>query len=406
MSGDSSATGAMPGSAATLNFRGHIRELDGLRALAVTLVLLNHFGPVQRYGSPIQKLEFVGWMGVDLFFVLSGFLITGILLDARGKEHYYRNFYIRRTLRIFPLYYTMMIVASAIYLWHSGNRHLYVSIVGRYFFYAGNLWLTSGPFFPIFLIPLWSLQVEEQFYLVFPYLIRTLKPGRLFQMLLWIVILSGPLRLASYWWLPFRHNLQYFVTPFRLDALALGALIAIRARSRPWNIQPWLITVLMMSLLVAMVAYLSWGNFIWEETARICTFGFSIVDLALASVVLWVLRFRDSWPTGWLRNRVSQYVGKVSYGMYILQYPTYLLVRRLETHFHWHIFASSDSWNTTNWVTFLVFCTTVVCVASISFYALESPFLGLKDQFTRATTNAPRSRPAIPRKPEHMPTLG
>jgi peptidoglycan/LPS O-acetylase OafA/YrhL len=367
----------------TLSFRGHVRELDGLRALAVTLVLLNHFGPLYDYGTAITNLECVGWMGVDLFFVLSGFLITGILMDARHEQNFYRTFYVRRTLRIFPLYYVSMIVAFVVYMLYSANRYHYAAISARFFFYVGNLWLSTG-YFPAILIPLWSLQVEEQFYLVFPYLIRKLEPARLFQILLWIVVLSGPARLASYFLLPRPHELQYFLTPFRLDAIALGALIAIRARRGPWNIRPWVITTLMIGLIVAMFAYLSWGLFIWQLTARICTFGFSIVDLAVASVVLWALRFRDSWPAGWLRNKVLQYVGKVSYGVYILQYPTYVLLRKLDPRWKWHIFSSSDvnTWKTNGWVGFFVFCTIVVIIASVSFYVLENPFLRLKDRLT------------------------
>src|ERR1700691_4200678 len=122
-------------------FRGYIPELDGLRALAVILVLLVHFGPQADIGSGLWKLESVGWMGVDLFFVLSGFLITGILLDTREERFYYRNFYIRRTLRIFPLYYFVLLVGTLVFIvWHRVfDRDLYRRLyeIFWYFFYVG-----------------------------------------------------------------------------------------------------------------------------------------------------------------------------------------------------------------------------------------------------------------------------
>src|SRR5262245_29341716 len=88
--------------------RGQIREFDGLRGIAIVLVMLHHFWPNSCFLAPFKSLVHLGWIGVDLFFVLSGFLITGILLDMRNKPHYYRNFYARRALRIFPLYYLIV----------------------------------------------------------------------------------------------------------------------------------------------------------------------------------------------------------------------------------------------------------------------------------------------------------
>ena len=368
--------------ASEINFRGRIPELDGLRALAVILVLLVHFGPYRANGSLLWKLESVGWMGVDLFFVLSGFLITGILLEARAKPHYYRNFYIRRIFRIFPLYYTVLAIGSLSYIvWHIGSRHQFVHEVWWYFFYIGNFWPTFTPYLPTFLAPLWSLQIEEQFYLIFPFLVRNLKPDVLFKLLVTVVVLSGPLRLAVYLWKPSFPMVEYVSLPLRSDGLALGALLALRVRQSSWRIRPARMTILTVAMLGTLWAYLAWGGYDWF-TGRITTFGYSLIALAFASVVLWVLRFRDTWATVWLRTGPLQYLGKISYGIYILQVPAYLLVRKISTHFGWPLF-DRRSWHAIGWGGFGLVFTFVVLAASVSWYILERPISKARDRWTK-----------------------
>lgn len=150
-----------------------VRELDGLRGIAVLLVILCH-GPGfmgradLRIGRPLShplfdllRLFQSGWIGVDLFFVLSGYLITGILLDTTSRPNYYRNFFARRALRILPLYYGFLLVVALAPL------HLPGSLMAWFFVFVGNIAMVAKPW-PGFIGPLWSLQVEEQFYLTFP----------------------------------------------------------------------------------------------------------------------------------------------------------------------------------------------------------------------------------------------
>jgi peptidoglycan/LPS O-acetylase OafA/YrhL len=282
-----------------IGFRGHIAELDGLRALAAILVLLYHFSPHAPIGSPLWKIESIGWIGVDLFFVLSGFLITGILLDTREERLYYKNFYLRRALRVFPLYYVVIFLGLAIQIaWHDESiiHNLYET--SWFSVYLGNIRIAFKNHAPLagFLGPFWSLQIEEQFYLLFPFLVRKLSQKTLFWMLVCVVVLSGPLRWGLYLLSPHRELLQYTALPCRLDGLALGALLALRVRMSPWRIRPVIVTLGVAGLLSGLFIYLSWGGYDWE-TPRIRTFGFSIVVLAFASVVLWVLRFRGEWQT-------------------------------------------------------------------------------------------------------------
>ena len=159
--------------------------MDGLRGLAVLIVLLfhttgganSHFLPLHIFGEIIQA----GWVGVTLFFVLSGFLITGILWDSKGEAHWWRNFYMRRSLRILPLYYfaLVLVLLAATYV---GTFHeAFAKIWSPALFLQNipgpnrNIFYDSSPFE---LVHFWSLAVEEQFYLVWPLLLLTVKTLR------------------------------------------------------------------------------------------------------------------------------------------------------------------------------------------------------------------------------------
>ena len=157
--------------------REYMPELDSIRGIAVLLVLFYH-GFAQRYDlhrlSRFPRIVFLasmpGWVGVDLFFVLSGFLITGILLDTRDRVDYYRHFYIRRALRILPIYYAVLALVTALSgSYFVGGHTAWPSLVFN-LFYCSNLSILFGiPFqYPV----LWSLAVEEHFYLLWPVIIR------------------------------------------------------------------------------------------------------------------------------------------------------------------------------------------------------------------------------------------
>src|SRR5687768_1805284 len=174
----------------------HWPALDGLRGTAVIAVLVCHYAVLLPRTPAVGLLE-IGWAGVDLFFVLSGFLITGILLDARGTPHYLRNFYARRALRIFPLYYGFLAVTLLVSLAvklapgasHEGLRHLWAAQPSLWT-YTANYWMPAqtawSPWSEV-VIPLWSLSVEEQFYLVWPLVVCRLSERGLVRLCVGIV---------------------------------------------------------------------------------------------------------------------------------------------------------------------------------------------------------------------------
>jgi peptidoglycan/LPS O-acetylase OafA/YrhL len=212
--------------------RVYFPALDGIRAVAFLLVFFQHYA-----GIPW------GWSGVNIFFVLSGFLITGILVDTRDHPHRARNFYIRRTLRIFPLYYGIFIILlllTPLMHWSMGwlAWPLYLGNFLRFWApgpqgsvqqMAADAQLLGVGF--IYLGHFWSLCVEEQFYLIWPWIVFRVRSTRT---LLWIctatVVVVPLLRVVTSHYAPpwmLDAELLYRVTPFQLDSLLLGGLLAV-----------------------------------------------------------------------------------------------------------------------------------------------------------------------------------
>ncbi len=218
-----------------------ISELDGLRGIAFLLVLCFHYiavSPGGDFGSSLYRFRQafrLGWSGVDLFFVLSGFLIGGILLEARDSENYFSTFYNRRVHRIFPLYYAFILlyfmirvvgarwIPSSLPIADGGIRH-----VPLYLLFLQNFFsMPFGTFDWYWFLVTWSLAIEEQFYLVAPILIRALSKVSLTVTLCATVVLAPVLRELAYRFTPSDDAYWYNLMPCRADALAIGMLAAL-----------------------------------------------------------------------------------------------------------------------------------------------------------------------------------
>ena len=179
---------------------GVIPALDGLRGIAIILVMLHHFTnyrPTSGIDGLIGSVVFFLWTGVDLFFVLSGFLITGILLDSRGSERYFTTFYARRTLRIFPLYYLVLFVAFVVLPQFPAVNAVLTGQVDLppqwpYWLYLENFSIAARGWVHGWVDVGWSLAIEEQFYLVWP-LVIWLCPPRLLALLCAAIIVAEPI---------------------------------------------------------------------------------------------------------------------------------------------------------------------------------------------------------------------
>ncbi|MFC5864663.1 acyltransferase family protein [Acidicapsa dinghuensis] len=376
-------------SAAPVYFRGYIEELDGLRAVGLSLVLINHF-TLTTFPQWLYQLGNLGWIAMDSFFVMSGFLITGILLDSHNKPHFFGKYYLRRALRIFPLYYAVLlfwyvILTRTNYGSDYHNMRQYWGSPGWFAFYLGNLReavvsLSSGKLSSTVKWaygPLWSLQIEEQFYLLFPLAVAFLKKDHLRNVLIAAACLSPLLRILLYCWNPANPDLQYTLLPCHCEGIALGALIAIRFRSGPWRISRdklgwW--TCGLMAAAVAGSVLTTWGtrNEAWQTVWNRLA-GYSISSLACACLVLWLICSRGSAETMLLRLPPVRFIGKICYGIYLL-HPVG----------HWMVLeANKKGWirlknNDPMYVVYGVGLSVVL--ALISWYCFEGLFLRLKDK--------------------------
>jgi peptidoglycan/LPS O-acetylase OafA/YrhL len=272
----------------------HIPALDGLRALAVVAVIACH----------CDVLPF-GWIGVDLFFVLSGFLITRILLRSKDEPHCLRNFYLRRALRIWPLYYGFLLLNFWIIpqWWPDrtpDSQVVYSTLLSYYNWYAAFSIDSS------FAFPLWSLCVEEQFYLVWPLVVLRLSKPALTKVCIGGAALALLLR-CGFFAVGFTWRPAYLLTPCRLDGLLLGALLAIK----PSIVKPRLWLALSMPLLAASIYFD--GIFLDSEKPYALTIGLTALAIAFTACLALCLKSPPKaleWP-------LMRSVGVVSYGMYV-----------------------------------------------------------------------------------------
>lgn len=314
----------------TPKLRGHLPALDGVRGLAVLMVMLFHFivvGGAPSLGERVfDRVIGFGVYGVELFFILSGFLITGILYDTCNAPNYFRNFYMRRCLRIFPLYYGVLalvfFVAPLIPLLRGPALDYLVDRQAWAWLYGVNVYIArNGDWTFSYLNHFWSLAVEEHFYFFWPLLVFMLA-GRPRTLLL--VSLGGSLGamlarlvgvlLGLSWWT------TYVFTPFRLDALTLGAFIAVMVR-QPWGLDrltrnlPRLIVVTGVLLVISFV----WTRLITRAGLElVLPVRAGLIEILLACLLVWVLIAPGrSITSRFFCSRTMVFLGTYSYGLYV-----------------------------------------------------------------------------------------
>lgn len=351
-------------------------ELDGVRGIAILLVFVWHYIAIQiqtAAGTPadyFRRSLGLTWSGVDLFFVLSGFLIVGILLDARGKAHYFRTFYIRRICRILPLYLLMVGVFAVIVRFDLyENTFLFEEKLPlwSYFTLTQNFFMHRNGFGPNWLGVTWSLAIEEQFYLVIPLIVYLLDRRRL-ALFFGLAILAAPmLRLVI-------GNYGAYVFPFtRGDSILLGGLLAIATRDA------WLREQLEQHhrelLAVFVVLLLGAGVLTFRLREIGNAFNHFWLALLYGAFVLIAIQQRDDLIGRLLRSRPLVWFGTRSYGIYLFHQPISGLVHQMTGD----LIPSFDSWQT--FLPTLASFLLVIALAEISFRYFETPFLEIGHRF-------------------------
>lgn len=366
----------------------HIKSLDGVRGLAILMVMFYHMVVVEGV-SPfdnfiLQSLQ-IGWCGVDLFFVLSGFLITGILIDTRKDNGFYKKFYARRFIRIMPLYYALLIF-SLIFIplvdhpkaesfdRISGDEIYYVLFIQNFSIAAANTFRHG------ILDVTWSLAIEEQFYLFCPFLVAAFSKKNLCKILIAFFLASTLLR-SGYLFSGGGSLGAYVLTPMRLEGLTSGGLLAVvmrmpelRAQISKW-VKPTFTATASILLVLWIASKGEWNSLLIQ------TIGYPIIAAFFTLFIYMALHGnKNKQFQVVLESKFLGLMGKYSYAMYLTHLPIRAVFRDT-------IFKPEDFFIVAGSVLpaqfLFIFCAsaTTLLVSYLSWHLLEKHFLRLKKFF-------------------------
>ena len=345
-------------------------ELDGLRGISILLVLGLHFTPQLFPG---------GFLGVDVFFVLSGFLITSLLLQEWSRHHSIRlkDFYVRRLLRLGPalaVYLLLLGIYALVFLKKENAREIYLGIALT-LSYVSNWVIALKPDFPTGILAItWSLAVEEQFYLVWPLTLSLLLALNLNRKWIIIALLLGitsiAVNRALLWESGASVRRLYYATDTHADGLLLGCLAGCLCS---WSLLPksgWL-ELFMKFLSLATVVFVGFLVLNTRHDHRLLYLGgFSLVALGIAVTLLTLVSWPDGWAPAVLRFKPLVWVGHISYGLYLWHWP----VRGF-------VFGKATQPSVKQVIAALALS---FAITSLSFYLIERPFLRWKKRFSHA----------------------
>lgn len=313
-----------------LEIKGHLPELDGLRGLAIGLVLLFHLFPFLPFSR-------IGWIGVDLFFVLSGFLISGILQDSLNKRRYWFSFFIRRALRIFPLYYFILLLYVGLsyisadfaalpvvsFDYFKDNQVWYWTYLSNIKMFIEGRWLP-----PIVFNPLWSLSIEEQFYLLWPLVIYLFRNKKLLYFIFFL--LSVVIAIRVHMVVREASSLSIYVFTFaRLDAILLGSMVSVFIRNEKLRalLEKYNDYFLIGSVILILGIAISFRTFSAYQFV-IQSVGYTIIAVFFCCILILVLNKNKNFILDlFFKSKPMIFLGKYSYALYLFHWPLYRLLR-------------------------------------------------------------------------------
>jgi peptidoglycan/LPS O-acetylase OafA/YrhL len=349
---------------------GYRPELDGVRGISILLVLGLHLTPALLPG---------GYIGVDMFFVLSGFLITSLLLEEWSKHNSIslRDFYVRRALRLGPALVTYLLLLGAyafVFLKRENAREIYLGIALT-LSYVSNWVIAFKPDFPTGILAItWSLAVEEQFYLVWPLILSLLLTLESNRKWIFLVLVLGIVSIAFNRALLFEAGAPvrrlYYATDTHADGLLMGCLVGYLVS---WDFLPKsrALEVFMKFAALASVFFIGFLAFtIKHDNPLLYTGGFSFAALGIAVTLLTLVSWPAAPATAVLGFKPLAWVGRISYGLYLWHWP----VRGL-------VFGKAVQPSPRQ---IIVATVLTFAIASLSFYVIERPFLKWKKRFSQA----------------------
>lgn len=360
-------------------------ELDTLRGMAVLLVLFLH-GFVFTYGykgysgldRTFMQISSLGKLGVNLFFVLSGFLITGILLRSRTDPNFFKNFYARRALRILPAYGLVLICLLGV-----GASWKFVGLSA---IFMANLTPLFGV--TIFYGPLWSLAVEEHFYLVWPTLAKHLGLSGI-TLIATLIVLAVPC--LRWWYFPSEGLSNY--TWFNCDGLAIGALLQILVMKTSDRRLLGLVAILLLAIPVLVVAVVGPSVIVSQSNQMGAALQLPLWNIVFGGVVLAFLLLGTGKFSRCVTIRPLQFIGHISYGLYLVHLLVFPPINRALSKVLPGLLQPSPPLSLIA-VGFLTGSAVAILVAWVSREFFEERFLRLKHLFKPIVTAHPTANPA------------
>lgn len=375
--------------------RPFIPELDSLRGLAILGVLVLH-GFFWQYSG----LHFTGWsrlfllataagwVGVHLFFVLSGFLITGILLDSRNKTRYYSRFYTRRALRILPAYYSLLVLLAILHQASAG-------FLGLSFVYLSNLTNLFGV--PADYGPLWSLAVEEHYYILWPAIVRKLNAVNVATVSAAICLVVPLLRGIAFHYGQ-TSGLGWY-TWFVADGLAMGSLLAAVLRASLTRRQVWQFCALLFAFTAALAGLGARHGILTMRRPLGASLQFTVIHIFFAAVLVLSLLLGSSPHKTFVNHKALQFFGYISYGLYLIHLLVFRMYDKVLRNYAPQLLPADGHFALVV-LRFLVAGSFAVGLAYLSRRYFEEAFLRLKDRFNRDAVPRPdvlsESVPAVP----------
>lgn len=292
----------------------YVKEFDGWRGVGICFVVLAHYFPSYFIGS---------WVFMEMFFVMSGFLITGILMDSKSKKDYYKNFIARRVVRVFPLYYIclaivfFLIPASWLDLSYYREKQAWFWLYGENWLFSIDGWPKTKA-----LHHFWSLAIEEQFYIVWPLMVWMFSSKGLMRFCIFLFFFSIVFRNTGIYFFHYEKPFTYVATFGRMEGIALGAIIAIMVRTdqKIW-LEKYTYPITIISGILCVIAFILAGSMMFEHVIHY-TINFTIVDIFFAGmIVMTMCDDRLILFKKLLNYPLIKQIGVMSYCLYIFHYP-------------------------------------------------------------------------------------